>query len=133
MNRILELREKRAKAWDAAKKFLDAKTGPDGLVSAEDSATYDKMEADVLAMGKEVERLERQAAIDAALNAPANQPITEKPGEKEKPTPPRRAPALPARPARWSGRPSSARPMAAIRRLPTKEKTASPPRKLPLS
>ena len=27
MNRILELREKRAKAWDAAKKFLDAKTG----------------------------------------------------------------------------------------------------------
>ena len=84
MNRILELREKRAKAWDAAKKFLDAKTGPDGLVSAEDSATYDKMEADVLAMGKEVERLERQAAIDAALNAPANQPITEKPGEKEK-------------------------------------------------
>ena len=84
MNRILELREKRAKAWDAAKKFLDAKTGPDGLVSAEDSATYDKMEADVLALGKEVERLERQAAIDAALNAPANQPITEKPGEKEK-------------------------------------------------
>ena len=81
MNRILELREKRAKAWDAAKKFLDAKTGPDGLVSAEDSATYDKMEADVLAMGKEVERLERQAAIDAALNAPANQPITEKPAE----------------------------------------------------
>ena len=84
MNRILELREKRAKAWDAAKKFLDAKTGPDGLVSAEDSATYDKMEADVLALGKEVERLERQAAIDAALNAAANQPITEKPGEKEK-------------------------------------------------
>lgn len=84
MNRILELREKRAKAWDAAKKFLDAKTGPDGLVSAEDSATYDKMEADVLALGKEVERLERQAAIDAALNAPANQPITEKPGEKDK-------------------------------------------------
>ena len=84
MNRILELREKRAKAWDAAKKFLDAKTGPDGLVSAEDSATYDKMEADVLALGKEVERLERQAAIDAALNAPANQPITEKPGEKKK-------------------------------------------------
>ena len=51
MNRILELREKRAKAWDAAKKFLDAKTGLDGLVSAEDSATYDKMEADVLALG----------------------------------------------------------------------------------
>ena len=79
MNRILKLREKRAKAWDAAKKFLDAKTGPDGLVSAEDSATYEKMEADVIALGKEVDRLERQAAIDAALNMPASKPITEKP------------------------------------------------------
>ena len=50
-----------------------------------------------------------------------------------KPTPPRRAPALPARPARWSGRPSSARPTAAIRRWPMREKTALPLRKPPLS
>ncbi len=27
MSRILELREKRAKAWEAAKKFLDSKRG----------------------------------------------------------------------------------------------------------
>ena len=27
MSKILELREKRAKAWDAAKAFLDAKRG----------------------------------------------------------------------------------------------------------
>ena len=80
MNRILELREKRAKAWDAAKKFLDAKTGPDGLVSAEDSATYDKMEADVLALGKEVERLERQATLDLELSQPIRNPLTDKPG-----------------------------------------------------
>ena len=31
MSKILELREKRAKAWDAAKKFLDAKRGADGM------------------------------------------------------------------------------------------------------
>ena len=31
MNQILSLREKRAKAWDAAKAFLDSKRGPDQL------------------------------------------------------------------------------------------------------
>ena len=59
MSKILELREKRAKAWDAAKAFLDAKRTQEGFVSAEDAATYDKMEADVVNLGKEIERLER--------------------------------------------------------------------------
>ncbi len=67
MSKILELREKRAKAWEAAKAFLDAKRTQEGFVSAEDAATYDKMEADVVNLGKEIERLERQAAIDAEL------------------------------------------------------------------
>lgn len=60
MSKILELREKRAKAWEAAKAFLDAKRTQEGFVSAEDAATYDKMEADVVNLGKEIERLERQ-------------------------------------------------------------------------
>lgn len=81
MNTILELREKRAKAWDAAKDFLDSKRGNDGLLSAEDTATYDKMEADVVALGKEIERLERQSAIDAELARPTAMPITNQPGE----------------------------------------------------
>ena len=72
MNKILELREKRAKAWEAAKAFLDSKRGADGLLSAEDTATYDKMEADVVALGKEIERLERQANIDAELSRPTS-------------------------------------------------------------
>lgn len=79
MNQILELREKRAKAWDAAKAFLDTKRGADGLISAEDSATYEKMEADVVSLGKEIDRLERQAALDAELAKPTATPITEKP------------------------------------------------------
>lgn len=66
MSKILELREKRAKAWDAAKAFLDAKS-KDGALSAEDTATYEKMEADVVNLGKDIERLERQAVIDAEL------------------------------------------------------------------
>ena len=54
MSNILELREKRAKAWDAAKAFLDTKRGGDGLLSPEDTAVYEKMEADVVALGKEI-------------------------------------------------------------------------------
>ena len=84
MSKILELREKRAKAWDAAKAFLDTKRGGDGLLSAEDTATYDKMEADVVALGKEVERLERQAAIDLELSRATSDPITNAPGKGEK-------------------------------------------------
>ena len=80
MNKILELREKRAKAWEAAKAFLDTKRNDSGLLSAEDAATYDKMEAAVVALGKEIDRLERQAALDAELNKPVNSPITGKPG-----------------------------------------------------
>ncbi len=79
MNRILELREKRAKAWEAAKAFLDTKRGADGLVSAEDTATYDKMETDVVALGKEIDRLEKQEALDRELSKPLNTPLTGKP------------------------------------------------------
>lgn len=87
MTKILELREKRAKAWETAKAFLDAKRGNDGLLSAEDTATYEKMEADVVALGKEIERLERQSAIDAELNAPTSSAIVnqpQRPGEDKK-------------------------------------------------
>ena len=67
MNQILELREKRAKAWDAAKAFLDSKRGADGMMSAEDAA-YGRMEADGGNLGRAIERLERQAAIDRELS-----------------------------------------------------------------
>ncbi len=79
MSKILELREKRAKAWEAAKAFLDSKRGSDGLVSAEDAVTYDRMEADIVNLGKEIARLERQEALEAELNKPVNMPLTGKP------------------------------------------------------
>lgn len=79
MSKILELREKRAKAWDAAKAFLDAKS-KDGALSAEDTATYEKMEADVVNLGKDIERLERQAVIDAELAKATSAPLATKPG-----------------------------------------------------
>ncbi len=79
MNQILSLREKRAKLWADTKAFLDSHRGEDGMVSAEDNATYEKMEADVVALGKEIERLERQAAIDRELDKPTSTPLVSKP------------------------------------------------------
>lgn len=79
MNKVLELREKRAKVWESAKAFLDSKRGSDGLLSAEDVATYEKMEADVVALGKEIDRLERQQALDAELSKAVSEPLTAKP------------------------------------------------------
>jgi HK97 family phage major capsid protein len=81
MSEILKLREKRAKAWDAAKAFLDTKRGNDGLLSAEDTATYDRMETDVVALGHEIERLERQAVIDAELDKVTGKPIINDPAK----------------------------------------------------
>ena len=42
MNQILALREKRANLWNQTKAFLDSHRGEDGMVSAEDNATYEK-------------------------------------------------------------------------------------------
>ena len=79
MATVMELREKRASLWEGAKAFLDSHRDNDGKLSAEDAAAYDKMEADVVALGKEIERMERQAAIDAELSKPTAEPIVNTP------------------------------------------------------
>lgn len=79
MSKILELREKRAKLWESTKAFLDSKRTDSGLLSAEDTATYEKMEADVVNLGKEIDRLGRQAALDLQLAQPINTPIKNRP------------------------------------------------------
>lgn len=76
---ILELREKRAKAWEAAKAFLDSHRNDKGVLSAEDDATYSRMEQEITDLGKEVARLERQEALEAELNKPVGKPLTGKP------------------------------------------------------
>ena len=86
MNKILELREKRAKLWDSTKAFLDSRRNENGLLSAEDTATYEKMEADVVSQGKEIDRLERQAVLDLELSKPTTTAITNKPSQHQGPT-----------------------------------------------
>lgn len=84
MSKIIELRDKRAKAWEAAKAFLDSKRGANDMLTAEDAAVYDKMEAEVVDLGKEIERLERGQAIDRELAMPTSQPLTNSPGKSGK-------------------------------------------------
>ena len=79
MNKILELREKRSTLWDSTKAFLDSKRNDNGLLSAEDTLTYEKMESDVVNLGKEIDRLERQAVLDLELSKPTSSPIRNNP------------------------------------------------------
>ena len=80
MLRINELRENRAKAWEAAKNFLDTHQTENGTLSAEDAATYDRMEADVVNLGAEIARLERREALDAEMAKPVGSPLINRPG-----------------------------------------------------
>ena len=77
---INELREKRAKVWENTQSFLESHRSEKGTLSAADENTYNAMMADIDALGKEVQRLEKQEAIDKELSKAVNQPFTNKPG-----------------------------------------------------
>ena len=81
---IIELRAKRSKAWEAAKAFAETHTNSNGVLSAEDTQTYERMEQEIVDLGKEIQRRERQEALDAELNMPVNQPLTSSPANAEK-------------------------------------------------
>ena len=76
---ILELREKRNKAWEAAKAFVETKRDRDGLLSAEDAATYAEMEQKVQNYSSEIARMEAMEAMEAELSKPVNTPLTGRP------------------------------------------------------
>lgn len=82
MDMILRLREKRQQTWEAAKAFLETARDQNGFISAEDAERYDKMEAEVVNLGKEIERLERQERLDKELAKPVSMPIVENPGAR---------------------------------------------------
>ena len=82
---IMELREKRNKAWEAAKAFVETKRDKDGLLSAEDAASYAEMEQKIKDYGAEIERMEQMAAMDAQLSNPTSAPLTAKPLNGDKP------------------------------------------------
>ena len=67
MSKILDLRQKRSDVWDKAKAFLDERSGENGLMSGEDTATYERMEQEVVDLGHAIEREERAAEIEREL------------------------------------------------------------------
>ena len=68
MSKILELRQKRAEAWDKAKAFLDEHTSENGVMSAEDSQQYERMEQEVVDLGHTIDRMERAEQMDREMN-----------------------------------------------------------------
>ena len=68
----------RAKAWEAAKNFLDTH-GENGVLSADDAATYDKMEQDISKYTADIERLKRAKEIEDQMSKPVNTPLLNDP------------------------------------------------------
>lgn len=79
MNKILEMIDKRNKAWDTAKNFVEEKQDKDGLLSEEDAKVYNELEKKVRDYGVQIERLKEMEEMDKELSKPINKAITEKP------------------------------------------------------
>lgn len=76
---VNEMRVQRAKIWNQAKDFLDSHRDKNGILSDEDAATYDKMEKDIVDLGREIDRQERVEAMEREMAAPTSTPLTGKP------------------------------------------------------
>ena len=79
MNTTNELRNQRARVWEQAKAFLDSHRDKNGILTAEDTETYERMEQDIVNLGKEIDRQERLEAFERELKAPTSEPLTCKP------------------------------------------------------
>lgn len=53
MNTSIEIRKQRTRVWEQAKAFLDSHRDEKGILSAEDTETYERMEKEIVDLGKE--------------------------------------------------------------------------------
>ena len=79
MIKVNELRTKRGELWEEAKKFLNEHQDANGILSAEDTAQYERMEKDLDDMGAAIDRQERADAFERQLNEPTQRPIVNRP------------------------------------------------------
>ena len=86
MSKINELRAQRAKTWEQTKAFLDSHRNEKGILSAEDTQTYERMEQEIVDLGREIDRQERIDAMEREMNAPTATPLTAKPDNNKKDT-----------------------------------------------
>lgn len=74
-----DLIEKRAKVWETAKNFVETHEDKNGVLSDEDTATYNKMEKEIENLTVAIDRQQRAERREAELAKPVNSPITGKP------------------------------------------------------
>ena len=79
---IKDMIEKRAKVWETAKNFVDTHENENGVLSAEDNATYSRMEQEIEDLTAAIDRQQRAEAREAALNQPINTPLTGRPAKQ---------------------------------------------------
>lgn len=53
MNTSIEIRKQRTRVWEQAKAFLDSHRDEKCILSAEDTETYERMEKEIVDLGKE--------------------------------------------------------------------------------
>lgn len=79
---IQELYDARAKAWTAAKNFLDTHGE---TLSAEDAAAYERMEQEIADITAQIGRLQRLESMDIEMQAPTSSPIVSRPSGAAQP------------------------------------------------
>lgn len=82
MSKSVELRQKRSELWEKAKLFLDNAKRNGDVLSADDRATYEKMEQEIVDLGKEIGIIERREALDLEMSKPTSAPISTNPNTK---------------------------------------------------
>ena len=76
---IKDLIEKRAKVWETAKNFVETHENSNGVLSEEDTATYNKMEKEIEDLTSAIDRQRRAEEREADMSKPINSPLTSKP------------------------------------------------------
>ncbi len=79
---INEMIQKRAKVWETATNFVDTHENENGILSAEDNATYSRMEQEIEDLTAAIDREQRAEAREAELSRAVNQPLTGRPVQK---------------------------------------------------
>ena len=82
MSKSVELRQKRSELWEKAKLFLDNAKRNGDVLSADDRATYEKMEQEIVDLGKEIGIIERRETLDLEMSKPTSSPISTNPNTK---------------------------------------------------
>ena len=80
---IKDMIEKRAKVWETAKNFVDTHENENGILSAQDNATYSRMEQEIEDLTVAIDRQQRAEAREAEFNKPLNTPITARPEKQD--------------------------------------------------